>query len=129
MGIDLPLTMNQSNLYAFYGSLRRGMENYEPLKENLRYQFSIWITGYQLYSLGPYPFAYRTGSPTDKILVEVFEVTNLVTEQTIHQIEMEAGYFLDTITIDGQSVKIYLYENKADYPFVFGGDWVQFFRG
>jgi gamma-glutamylcyclotransferase (GGCT)/AIG2-like uncharacterized protein YtfP len=121
--------MNQSNLYAFYGSLRRGMENYEPLKENLRYQFSIWITGYQLYSLGPHPFAYSTGSPTDKILVEVFEVTNLVTEQTIHQIEMEAGYFLDTITIDGQSVKIYLYENKADYPFVFGGDWVQFFRG
>jgi gamma-glutamylcyclotransferase (GGCT)/AIG2-like uncharacterized protein YtfP len=116
------------SLYAFYGSLRRGMENYEPLKSNLRYQFSAWLTGYQLYSLGPYPFAIRTGSPTDKILVEVFEVANLETEQTIDQIEMDAGYFRDTITIDGHSVKLYLYKNKADYPFVFGGDWVKFFR-
>ncbi|MFM7429766.1 MAG: gamma-glutamylcyclotransferase [Flammeovirgaceae bacterium] len=121
--------MNQSNLFAFYGSLRRGMENYEPLKENLHYQFSTWLTGYQLYSLGPYPFAIRTDSPTDKILVEVFEVNSLQTEQTIHQIEMEAGYFLDSVSIDGQAVKIYLYENKADYPFVFGGDWIKFFRG
>lgn len=120
---------DNTNLYAFYGSLRRGMENYEPLKENLRYKFSTWLTGYQLYSLGPYPFAYRTGSSTDKILVEVFEVTNLETRNTIHQIEMEAGYFMDTIIIDEQLVNIYLYENKADYPFVFGGDWVKFFRG
>jgi gamma-glutamylcyclotransferase (GGCT)/AIG2-like uncharacterized protein YtfP len=112
---------DNTNLFAFYGSLRRGMENYEPL--------STWFTGYQLYSLGPYPFAYRTGSPTDKILVEVFEVTNLETRNTIHQIEMEAGYFMDTIIIDEQLVNIYLYENKADYPFVFGGDWVKFFRG
>lgn len=120
---------DNTNLFAFYGSLRRGMENYEPLKENLHYQFSTWLTGYQLYSLGSYPFAYRTGSPTDKILVEVFEVTNLETRNTIHQIEMEAGYFMDTIIIDEQLVNIYLYENKADYPFVFGGDWVKFFRG
>lgn len=119
---------DNTNHFAFYGSLRRGMENYEPLKENLRYKFSTWLTGYQLYSLGPYPFAYRTGSPTNKILVEVFEVTNLETRNTIHQIEMEAGYFMDTIIIDEQLVNIYLYENKADYPFVFGGDWVKFFR-
>ncbi len=119
---------DNTNLFAFYGSLRRGMENYEPLKEHLHYQFHVWLAGYQLYSLGPYPFAIRTGSPTDKILVEVFEVTNVDTRNTIHQIEMEAGYFMDTIVIDGQLVNIYLYENKADYPFVFGGDWVKFFR-
>ncbi|MFM8849164.1 MAG: gamma-glutamylcyclotransferase [Cytophagales bacterium] len=120
--------MNPSNLFAFYGSLRRGMENYEPLKEYLHYQYHTWLHGYQLYSLGPYPFAYRTDSPSDKILVEVFEINHQPTIDTIHKIEMDAGYFLDTTLIDGQPVNIYLYVHKADYPFVFGGDWVKFFR-
>lgn len=117
-----------SNLFAFYGSLRRGMENYEPLKEYLHYHYHTWLHGYQLYSLGTYPFAYRTDSPSDKILVEVFEINHQPTIDTIHKIEMDAGYFLDTILIDSQPVNIYLYADKADYPFVFGGDWVQFFR-
>lgn len=121
--------MDSNNLYAFYGSLRRGMENYEPLKDHLVYLFSCWLPGYQLYSLGPYPFAYQTASTNDKILVEVFEVTDKEAERTIHAIEMEAGYFLDSIMIDNHTVKIYLFENVSDYPFVFGGDWVKFFRG
>ena len=120
--------MKPIHLYAFYGSLRRNMENYEPLKEHLLYQYHTWLQGYQLYSLGPYPFAIRTNSPTDKILVEVFEINHQPTIDAIHQIEIEAGYFLDSVIIDGQAVNIYLYADKSDYPFVFGGDWVKFFR-
>lgn len=117
------------NLYAFYGSLRRGLHNYERFEPHLRYQFSCWIKGYQLYSFGDFPFAVESNSDENKILAEVFEITNSETQKQIDDLELGYGYFSKTILIEKKPVKIYLLGKNTNYPVVIGGDWVKFFRG
>lgn len=121
--------MLNTNVYAFYGSLRRGLANYEKFKPHLKYLYSVWIKGFQLYSLGDFPFAFRTHNPPDLILVEVFEVTDSNVKQQIDELEFNYGYHIEQVVIDEQSVNIYLFKNRANYPLVVGGDWVKFFRG
>ncbi|MCX8491765.1 MAG: gamma-glutamylcyclotransferase [Cyclobacteriaceae bacterium] len=117
------------NVYAFYGSLRSGLLNYEAYATFLRYRFSTWIVGYEMYSLGDFPFAIRTNIPHQKILVEVFEIESEEIQRQIDQLELGYGYHKDIIEIDGQLVTIYLFKEKANYPKVNEGDWVKFFRG
>jgi gamma-glutamylcyclotransferase (GGCT)/AIG2-like uncharacterized protein YtfP len=114
-------------LYAFYGSLRRGMENYDLHKENSHYLYSARLTGYKLYSRGQYPFAVRTGGP-DAIVVEVYQITDSATAGSIHQLEVEEGYFSTEEIIGGKPTTIYLFNSGENYPEVPGGDWVTFFR-
>jgi gamma-glutamylcyclotransferase (GGCT)/AIG2-like uncharacterized protein YtfP len=121
--------MASTNLYAFYGSLRRGLHNYEQFSRFLNYRFSTWITGFQLYSLGDFPFALFTNNVNDRILIEVFEIQDLETQKEIDDLELNYGYHCETIVIDGEPVKIYVFKEKANYPPVSGGDWVKFFRG
>ncbi len=118
-----------TSLYAFYGSLRRGLHNYARFEPHLHYRFSCWIEGYQLYSFGDFPFAIKTNREEHKILVEVFEIKDAEVEKQINDLELGYGYFIETILIDKQPVKIYLLEKNANYPLVVGGDWVKFFRG
>ena len=117
-----------TNLYAFYGSLRRGLHNHERFAPHLHYRFSSWIKGYQLYSFGDFPFAFKTLQQENRILVEVFEINDAETQKQIDDLELGYGYYFEMIEIDGQPVKIYLYNEKANYPLVSGGDWVKFFR-
>jgi gamma-glutamylcyclotransferase (GGCT)/AIG2-like uncharacterized protein YtfP len=118
-----------TSLYAFYGSLRRGLHNYQRFESHLHYQFSCWLKGYQLYSFGEFPFAIKTHRDEDKILVEVFEIAHEEIQRQIDDLELGYGYFIEEILIDEKPVKIYLFENKANYPLAAGGDWVKFFRG
>lgn len=118
-----------ANLYAFYGSLRRGLHNHEVFKPHLNYQFSIWLQGFQLYSFGDFPFAIRTEKKVDKILVEVFEIEKKEIEKQIAELELGYGYHSESVFIDHVPVKIYLLKESANYPLVSGGDWVKFFRG
>ncbi len=121
--------MNATHFYAFYGSLRRGLHNYERFEPHLCYQFSCWIKGYQLHSFGEFPFAVKTNRDEDKILVEVFEIADVNTQKQIDELELGYGYFAETILIGKQPVKIYLLEKNTNYPLVIGGDWMKFFRG
>jgi gamma-glutamylcyclotransferase (GGCT)/AIG2-like uncharacterized protein YtfP len=119
--------MNSESIYAFYGSLRRGMSYYEEFKQGLNYQYSHWLKGYDLYSLGPYPFAVKTSNPTSKILVEVMKIEDPFIERRIFQIEMDAGYYFEDILIQDKKIGIFLYKSAANYPQVHHGDWVKFF--
>jgi gamma-glutamylcyclotransferase (GGCT)/AIG2-like uncharacterized protein YtfP len=119
--------MNENNLFAFYGSLRRGMENYTHYRNDLRYMFSARIPGFQLYSRGAYPHAAR--STTDhSIVVEVFQIDNPTTRNSIDQLEVQEGYFIDHVLINDHRVKIYLVREPGNYQEVIRGDWVTFFR-
>ncbi len=120
--------MNNSALYAFYGSLRRGMENYFHYKTGLDYQYSIRLCGFQLYSLGPYPAAVKTASKDHSIVAEIFRITDPLVAKSIHDLEINAGYYFDTVMIDGEEVGIYLFESSENYQEVSSGDWVNFFR-
>jgi gamma-glutamylcyclotransferase (GGCT)/AIG2-like uncharacterized protein YtfP len=120
--------MTKASKYAFYGSLRRGMRLYDQYKLSLKYLNSVWLQGFDLYSLGNYPYAIRSENQKNKILVEIFEITNKETEQEIINIEIEAGYVIEEILIDGEVIKIFLFENSTNDRKVDSGDWVTFFR-
>jgi gamma-glutamylcyclotransferase (GGCT)/AIG2-like uncharacterized protein YtfP len=119
--------MNKHSIYAFYGSLRRGMALHKKFESDLQYKFSIWLPGYELYSLGPYPCAVQTQNMANKILVEVMLVTNPDVARQIFDIEINAGYFFQNIQIKNEPVGIYLYKQATNNSKVIGGDWVTFF--
>jgi len=119
--------MNINSLYAFYGSLRRGMMYYEVYKRGLEYQFSAQLDGFKLYALEEYPFAVKTNNGSDSIVVEVFKIVNPETEKDIHELELGVGYYYDEVVINSVTAGIYLYEEPGNYQEVKGGDWVKFF--
>jgi gamma-glutamylcyclotransferase (GGCT)/AIG2-like uncharacterized protein YtfP len=104
------------------------MSNYREFEASLEFLFQEIISGYQLYAMEEYPYAIRTGDPTDLITVEVFKVTNPSVESSIHKLEMGVGYYYDEVLIRGNAVGIYLYKNIGRETLVKTGDWVQFFR-
>jgi gamma-glutamylcyclotransferase (GGCT)/AIG2-like uncharacterized protein YtfP len=115
------------SLYAFYGSLRRGMRLHNQFKSDLHYSHSVWLKGYDLYSLGNYPFAVKSSDPSHKILVEVTEILNGEVEKNIHDLEIEAGYYAEKIKIGDNLVTIFLFEQTANNLRIVSGDWVIFF--
>lgn len=122
-------TMNTHNYYAFYGSLRRGMRLYNQFAGALHYQYSAWLNGYELYSLGNYPYAVKSVNQKSKILVEVFTIPDVEVKREIMEIEKGAGYFLEQVEFGKKTLNIFLYEEPvANNLRLVSGDWVSFFR-
>ncbi|MGC3948709.1 MAG: gamma-glutamylcyclotransferase family protein [Chryseolinea sp.] len=111
--------------YAFYGTLRIGMENHQVFAKTLVHLKTVTLNGYRMYSLGEYPYVIRTGLQKDCIIVDLFRLTSDLTEQMIYEMEIDAGYVRSTVTIDGIKFGIYLFEKSmSDDEHVEGGDWV-----
>lgn len=119
--------MNKEHLYAFYGSLRKGMSNHRRYRNGLEFLFTESIAGYKLYALPGYPYAVKTGSPGDVLTLEVHRAIHPATERAIHDLEISVGYFYDEVIVRGHMVGIYLFEKAGTEPLVEGGDWVTFF--
>ena len=117
-----------AQLFAFYGSLRCGMELHKHFQNGMTYVFSAWLNGFTLHSLGSYPYAVYEPKLNSKIRVDVFELSQ-DTRRKIHEIETNAGYYLDIIRHNGYDLQIYLFKNSANDPKVDKGDWVEFFGG
>jgi gamma-glutamylcyclotransferase (GGCT)/AIG2-like uncharacterized protein YtfP len=121
--------MTDPSLFAFYGSLRRGMRLYNQFHFALQYHYSAWLKGYELYSLGNYPYAVKSAIPDRKILVEIFSITEPEVEKEIFDLEVGAGYHLVKQTFDDRVINIFLYDDtSANNMRVHSGDWVTFFR-
>lgn len=121
--------MSKTNLYAFYGSLRRGMRLYNQFSSTLHYRHSAWLKGYELFSLGNYPGAVESTRSGAKILVEIFEITDPQVEKELIEIERGAGYYLTQIPMGADTLNLFLYEHDAANNMrVESGDWVSFFR-
>ena len=112
-------------LFAFYGSLRMGMYNYQIYEKALQYEFSARLSGYGLFSLGDYPAAYKSNSD-QSIVVEMFRIQDLVTAKEIHALELDAGYFIEKIKFMNFDVGIYLMDWDGKAILVDSGDWVQY---
>jgi gamma-glutamylcyclotransferase (GGCT)/AIG2-like uncharacterized protein YtfP len=119
--------MNGLSRYAFYGSLRRGMSNYLQFRHGLSFLSKQVLPGFQLYAMDLYPYAVRTGRPSDRITVEIFRVTDPQVEQAIHNLEMSVGYYYDEVFVNNTPTGIYLYKTPGPETVVNGGDWVKFF--
>lgn len=118
--------MNTS-LYAFYGSLRRGMRLHAQFKQALQYEYSVWLPGFDMFSLGNYPYIIKTENASHKILVEVTKVLDEETKKCIHDIEIEAGYIYEKINVGEDEMIIYLFKEPANNLRIESGDWVTFF--
>jgi len=118
--------MNNNGLYAFYGTLRKGMENYAPFQSGMHYIKTEALRGYKLFSLIEYPYAIKTFNPTDTIIVELFLLGGSEAN-SIHNMELEAGYYYDEIKIDQNLYGIYLFSkinpHDAEIP---SGDWAKY---
>jgi len=121
------MEMNSASHYAFYGSLRKGMKLYEQYKSGLDYRYSFWLSGFKLYSLGSYPCAVKADGLSNRILIEIIQISDPKIEIEIFDLEIEAGYYYEEILIHDIPTGIFLYQDAANYPFVRHGDWVKFF--
>ena len=120
--------MNKNHNYAFYGSLRKDQYNF---RQGMEYQKTVEITGFKLFSLGAYPCAIQTGNEDDKLTVDLFTVTGQ-NENSIHRMEIGAGYDYKEVEIDGKMFGIYVYPtdflNRLADRRVPEGDWVKFLQ-
>lgn len=120
--------MENTTVFAFYGSLRRGMENHILHRDHLKYLFSARLRGYSLYSRGEFPVAVKSSNLNDSIVVELFTIADRTTREMIHKLEMDEGYYFEVITVDTTEAGIYLFKDPENYQPVRSGDWVSFFR-
>lgn len=116
--------MNKSGRYAFYGTLRQGMENHSFYGKGMVFLESVLLRGYRLYSLGDYPYAVK--SNTGSIVADLYQIKDAKICKSIHQMELNAGYYYEEIIIASQSFGIYLFmhASPADEE-IKSGDWVK----
>lgn len=120
--------MNKNKLYAFYGSLRPTMYNFEARADSLEViKDNVEVKGYKMFSLGAYPFCVKTDNEDDKIIVTLCKPKNDAIEASIHRMEIGAGYYYDEITVDDSNYGIYLFDKAYTNKFtVDDGDWVKY---
>jgi len=121
------MSIEPLEFYAFYGTLRRGMENHQAFATSLHYLDSSILKGYRMYSLVDYPYVVFTGNAYDSISIELFQITSAHTEQMIYQMEMEAGYILSTVVVNGNKFGLYIFPGvDPAHASVPQGDWVKY---
>ena len=119
--------MNENKCYAFYGSLRQGMENYNLFKKGLKFLRNERLNGFKLFPLVDYPYAIATENVDDTIVVELFKITNNKTEELIHKVEIDAGYIFVNVEIAKEKFGIYLFaEARPNDVCVESGDWIAY---
>lgn len=103
------------------------MKLYEQYKSGLDYRYSFWLSSFKLYSLGSYPCAVKTDGLSNRILIEIMQISDPKFEKEIFELEIEAGYYYEEILIHDIPTGIFLYQDVANYPFVHHENWVKFF--
>jgi gamma-glutamylcyclotransferase (GGCT)/AIG2-like uncharacterized protein YtfP len=116
--------MNRNSQYAFYGSLMMGMENHIPYEKHLKFLGKVNLAGFKMFSLRQYPYVIRTNNSNDRIVAELYKVTDAKTEQSIHELEKEEGYIFSEVDIADDKFGIYLFDTHVtDSAEVISGDW------
>ena len=119
--------IEKNKLYAFYGSLRKGMDNYNLYSHSLNFISQTSISGYKMFSLTYYPYGVWTNDLNDKIVVDLFKISDAETEEMIHGMEIDAGYILQHVMIAKQKFGIYVFQNfNPQDKQVLSGDWLKY---
>ena len=111
----------QKERIAVYGSLRKGMYNYRFFENGMTYIKTTQIEGFDLYSLGAYPYVVKGNG---NLIVDIMEVTPQ-TKQSIDLMELGAGYQSSILTIDDQPTTIYIFNQPINDAIVEHVDWVK----
>jgi gamma-glutamylcyclotransferase (GGCT)/AIG2-like uncharacterized protein YtfP len=103
------------------------MENHAPFAHALHYERTVVLKGYALYALVDYPYAVKTGDPRDTLVAELYSILNPQTKQTIHEMELDAGYIFSEEQIAEGKFGIYIFATPGhDDERVPRGDWVAY---
>lgn len=115
--------------YFVYGSLREGMYNHYLIKSQKKLA-DAKIHGYKLISLGSYPAIFKTGNDEDIVVGEVYKITDKDIAQSMHNMEIGAGYHVDEVQAGEH--KAFVYARSEDklpqLNVVESGDWVASFK-
>jgi gamma-glutamylcyclotransferase (GGCT)/AIG2-like uncharacterized protein YtfP len=89
------------------------------------------LPGFRLYELGssfPYPAAIRTSNIEDKIIVDIFNLSDTLFKN-IEYMERDAGYHEDLVCINNEMHSIFLFnEDKIRLTnYISSGDWIMHF--
>lgn len=120
--------MENNKKIAVYGSLRNGeyncvrFQNYFP--NQLEYQKTVTILGYDLFDLGSYPGIKVSEDPNKELVVDLFNCSEPCFK-TIDGMEKGANYSSKTITINGEEYTIYIYNGRTN-TLVESGDWSKY---
>jgi gamma-glutamylcyclotransferase (GGCT)/AIG2-like uncharacterized protein YtfP len=118
--------MNKDGHYAFYGTLRVGMENHLLFQRGMEFIDRVSLKGFTLISLGDYPYAVKSNTSDSFIIAELFKLDQRIAK-AIHDMELEAGYYYDEIEIGKNFYGIYLFSEAGPSDEVIrSGDWVEF---
>ena len=118
--------MNKDGLYAFYGTLRIGMENHALFERGMKFLDKVVIKGFRLISLGEYPYAIKSPDPGHIVIAELFRLED-TTARSIHEMELQAGYYYDELQIGQNNYGIYLFSEANPFDEeITSGDWASF---
>lgn len=120
-------------LAAWYGSLRIGHGNWRWVKDNINHIDTVVVDGFKMYSLfDSYPAIVASDKEEDRITVDLVEITDEDTYNSVVSMEMGAGYTERFVTHEGKDYQIWVFEDESkEYAEerlkpVEGGDWTKY---
>lgn len=125
--MESKLIEQKSNLYAVYGTLRRGFGNYQRLLDNEHCEFlgeQLTSPEFKMVSLGGFPGVIPGGK--QKVTIEVFRVNNPKVEEHLDWLEGYPSFYqkMEVQTEWGKANMYILSEEKyGDRSIVESGDW------
>lgn len=123
------MNKRKSNNFAFYGTLRKGQGNHRwsvAQDSGAKFDGTVTVPGYRMHSYGGYPFVVP--SQDDSIVVELYQLTDDSIMDSIHRMEIGAGYHVEEITVEGITYQLYVqnHDNTNYWETVPDGDWVSY---
>ncbi len=120
-------SLEKPGQYAFYGTLRKGMENFAAFANDLEFVDLKVLSGFQMYALPDYPYVVETKNPDHTIVTELFRVKNLETEQSIIDLEFDAGYILSMLALAEGKFGIFVFPEVSTHNLLIAdGDWLNY---
>ncbi len=124
---------SKDTLFFIYGSLRKGCYNHSMIEGKSVFKGKARVLGYALFSLGSYPAVFPTNSKFDSVIGELYQIEDDFIRESIHNMELGAGYKLVTEKCypngnkdDPKYISFYVYKNPSVVlnKKVESGDWV-----
>ncbi len=124
--------MNNKNLCAFYGSLRKPMHNYTRFinifsPKNFLYIRTTTTLGWEMYEVNPFYPGIRPAGNDKSIVIDLFDLSDKAYEN-VHRMETSADFYEDSIFIDnGNTANIFPYSGDiSGLNIITHGDYIRY---
>lgn len=127
--------MKSTDLFAVYGSLRKGMGNHRVIGQHMPELLSTEeLHGWKMYSMGGFPAICESNdAENDTVIIEVYKVDEAQHELAASSLDMLEGYpsFYNRVLVDTSVGEAWVYFRKEEelsgLNLVESGDWVDYY--